>query len=168
MEVRIKKLPNFKAVVRDVVNAGKNGVYAGMFMIQREAATIVRAERYATGHLARSIQVSGPFRRGDNIEGKVYPDAPYAPFVEYDTRPHVAPMEPFRIWATVKGFRATGRSFRRGTRRHTNLAIAGWLAVKHRGTKGIHFMRRAREARGEEAKRTVIRYLKGAIEKYGG
>lgn len=164
--VRVAELPDLHRVAEDVVDAAAKGVMAGAHVIAAEAQRIVREERFATGHLMQSIHPSGPFRDGGNIVATVSADAPYAPFVEYDTRPHVAPFAPFVGWATTKGFRMTGRSFKRGTAANYNLARAGWLAVKKRGTKGIHFMRRAYEAKNEEAKQLIIRYVREALARY--
>jgi hypothetical protein len=165
-QVRVVELPNLHAVARDVLAAGAKGVIAGAHVIAAEAQRIVREERFATGHLMQSIHPSGPFRDGGNIVATVSADAPYAPFVEYDTRPHVAPFAPFVGWATTKGFRMTGRSFKRSSKANTNLARAGWLAVKKRGTKGIHFMRRAFEAKHDQAKQLIIRYVREALARY--
>jgi len=169
--VRVAQLPDLTKVKDVAMDAGARGIAAGCHVFQREAVFIIHAERrVATGTLARSISVTNPPLRADNqIIGTVFADAqkaPYAPFVEYDTRPHVAPFKPFVDWAVSKGNREFDVPVRRGSKRHMDLARAGWLAVKKRGTKGIHFMRRAYEAKNEEAKELIIRYVREALARY--
>lgn len=164
--IRVEQLPNLDEVAREVVDAAVTGVKRGLVLMQGEAARIVRAERFATGHLIQSLHTEIMPPEGGNIVGTLSAEAPYAPFVEYDTRPHIAPLSAFDAWATAKGFRATGKSSKRGTKKHSALARAGWVAVKKRGTKGIHFMQRTYEGKIEEAKAQVDKAVKGALDKY--
>ncbi|GMA49322.1 hypothetical protein GCM10025857_06790 [Alicyclobacillus contaminans] len=166
-EIRVEHMPDLQAVARAVVDAGAKGLRTGLHIMQAEAARIMRAERYATGHLAQSLNVNVLPPDGGNITGTLSAEAPYAPFVEYDTRPHIAPLGAFDSWATVKGFRATGVSLRRGTPLHSQLVIRGWLAVRKRGTKGIHFMRRAYLAKSQEAVQIVKQRIQEALDNYG-
>lgn len=162
MQADVEQKPDLGRIKEVVREAGEKGVHRGMVRFQNGAATIIRAERFATGHLAQSLH-NETMADGNTITGTMQPEAPYAPFVELDTRPHIAPMAAFLPWATVKGFRATGQSFRRGTPEHNGLAIAGWLAVKHRGTKGIHYMKRSFDANHDEAVNDVKQAIQGAI-----
>lgn len=168
MSWEIEHQPDLGGLKDAVRNAARRGVRQGLSIMQSSAVKSVRAQRMATGQLAQSIQVKHVTGAGDTITGEVSPGVSYAPYVEWDTRPHVAPMGAFDSWATVKGFRATGRSFKRGTPKHSALATAGWLAVKTKGTKGIHFMRHAYEDHGAEAQARTAEQVKGAIRDYGG
>lgn len=168
MSLEMEQKPDLEGLKKAVKDAGHKGIRQGLSIEQDAAVRSVRAQRFATGHLAQSIQVKNVVDDGDTISGSMGPEAPYAPFVEYDTRPHIAPMGVFDSWAAVKGFRATGTSFKRGTPKHSALATAGWLAVKIKGTKGIHFMQHAYEDHGTEAEEKAVEVVKGAISDYAG
>lgn len=168
MSFRLIRKPDLNGIARVAVEGGVKGIRQGLNIMQRDAATTIRSKRFATGHLAQTLHSEVLPPDGDNIVGTLGAEAPYAPFVEWDTRPHIAPIGAFNGWATAKGFRSTGRSFARGTAQHSNLAKAGWLAVKVKGTKGIHFMKHAYEQKGTEAQLKATEKIKGAISDYAG
>ncbi|MCO7177018.1 hypothetical protein ACFP7A_01220 [Sporolactobacillus kofuensis] len=168
MSFRIVNKPDFNGLARAAIEGGVKGVRQGLNILQRDAAETIRTKRFATGQLAQSLHSEVLPPDGDNIMGVMGAEAPYAPFVEYDTRPHIAPIGAFNGWATVKGFRSTGRSFVRGSVAHSSLAKAGWIAVKTKGTKGIHFMKHAYEEKGNEAQMKVAEKVKGEISDYAG
>lgn len=166
MRMRVARLPNLDAVARAAVDGAARGMKRGLLAIQGEAQRIVHEERYATGHLAQAFHTALLPPENGRLVGTLANVAPYAPFVEYDTRPHVAPIEPFLRWATTKGFRATGRSFWAGSSSQRRLGIIGWLAVKRRGTKGIRFMKRAYDAKHGEARDQIFAAIREALRRY--
>lgn len=168
MSLEIEHKPDLEGLKQAVRDAAPKAIRQGLGIMQSAAVKSVRAQRMATGQLAQSIQVKNVVDDGDQVSGELSPGVPYALYVEKDTRPHVAPIAPFYPWATVKGFRSTGQSFRSGTPNHTDLARAGWVHVKVKGTKGIHFMQHAYEDHGEEAQDKAAEVVKGAISDYAG
>lgn len=166
MPMRVTQMPDLDAVARAAIDGAVLGMREGLEIIRAEAAMIVHAERYATGHLQQSLHAEVLPPQGSSLEGTVGSSAPYAPFVEYDTRPHVAPFAPFLPWATVKGFRGTGRSFVAGSAPQARLARIGWLGVKLHGTKGIHFLERALDSKGGPARDRIFARIREAVSRF--
>lgn len=80
--------------------------------------------------------------------GRVWTDAAYAPFVEFDTRPHMPPVDALRGWAGRKGLNPW--------------AVA--MAIKRRGTRGRHMFELGLE-RSKGAIQGLMRDLAQAIER---
>ena len=68
------------------------------------------------------VSVSGPV-----VQGVVGSNVDYAPYVEYDTRPHWPPIDALQLWAE----------------RHGTSAFLVARAISQRGTKGKRFLGRA-------------------------
>lgn len=166
MPMRVVQMPDLDAVARAAVKAAVRGVEDGLKLMQNEAAQILRRERHATGHLSQSLHTEILPQQNGRIMGMMGPSEPYGPWVEYDTRPHVAPFAPFLPWATRKGWNATGKSWRSGSKEQLEVARSGWLAVKRRGTKGIHYLRRAFQRHESDVARLVQQYVGEAVRRY--
>jgi hypothetical protein len=154
MQIELEQEPDFDGLKDKTISAGKQGVRRGLIRMQNEAAQEIREKRFNTGHLVQSLHHDID-DSGTVITGHMAPEAPYAPFVEFDTRPHIAPFAPFITWAVTKGFRGTGKSFSRGSANNLAVARAGWVGVRKHGTKGIHFMENAYDLEKEAAKEDV-------------
>ena len=73
---------------------------------------------------------------GNIIMGVVGSNVKYAPFVEFDTKPHWVPKGVLAIWAK---------------RHHVKESIVRWGISRH-GTKGKHYLQRAFETNEEKIK----------------
>lgn len=132
-----------------------------------------RNESWVTGQLAKSGRVEVN-KTKDMIEGELLFGAPYSAYVEYGTRPHVAPLgpslaknqsgapditsNPLDYWAWRKGektiipCRLGGKWF--GF--HTSLGWGVWKKIMARGTDPHPYLRPAID----KAKRDVPNLLK--------
>lgn len=82
-----------------------------------------------TGRLRASI--TPEVRSGtDTVEGIVGSNVTYAPFVEFDTRPHWPPIAALRVWAE---------------RHHANAFLVA-RAISRHGTIGKHYLQKAFDA----------------------
>lgn len=86
-----------------------------------------------TGALAQSWKVEPR----DYDEVVVFSNLQYAPFVEYGTRPHRAPIDPLRKWAHLK-LNKSGKELER-------TAWAIWQKIARKGTEGKRYLRDALE-----------------------
>lgn len=84
-----------------------------------------------TGALAQSWKVEPR----DYDEVVVFSNLQYAPFVEYGTRPHRAPIEPLRKWAHLK-LNKSGKELER-------TAWAIWRKIATKGTEEKRYVRDA-------------------------
>lgn len=160
------QLPDLHSVAKAVVDAAAKGAFRGGLMIEGRAKEIVREERFATGRLMQSISTKMLPPDEGRIVVVVGSHEPYAPFVEYDTRPHTPPIEPLLRWATTKGYRTTGRSYRSGSEAQKRLAWIAWAAIRRRGTKGIHFLARAAQEKKQEVIEHVNRSVREAVSRF--
>jgi phage gpG-like protein len=79
-----------------------------------------------TGRLRASI--TPEVRSGtDTVQGIVGSNVSYAPFVEFDTRPHWPPIAALKVWAE---------------RHHANAFLVA-RAISRRGTIGKHYLQKA-------------------------
>lgn len=94
----------------------------------RDAAqeNVVQGGRVNTGRLRDSIRAFRPVKTADGYTAGAGTDVPYAPYVEWDTRPH-----------EIRPRRAKALRFMVGGQ------IIFAQKVNHPGTTGIHFMSRA-------------------------
>jgi len=100
-----------------------------------------------TGDLRASIvpEIRTP---GDEIQGVVGSKRLHAPFVEFDTRPHMPPLKKLEVWA----------------RRHGTSAYVVALAIRRRGTKGKKYLTKALESNSGKIKALLGKTV-GAIVK---
>jgi hypothetical protein len=144
-----------EAMVR---GAGK-GLLRAALLMQNEAVRIIRAERMATGQLSQSIHSELLPPQGTQLTAMVVAGQPYGPFVEVDTRPHVAPFAAFMPWAVAKvGRGAEGPP--------EVLARRAWAAVAAHGTKGIHFFERSYQMHRAQVPALVRDGMKEALAPY--
>ena len=133
-----------------------------LIITQRE---VVERTPTAWGNLAASIthqvQVSGGVVTGEvgtNAGGK---KAPYALWVEEDTRPHMPPLEPLIAWVRKKGLsgayslKTRRRLGSKTTQAEQDKSMAYMIAlkIKHHGTKGRHMFREGLTATRPEIQR---------------
>ena len=176
--VVVEESPDLRALARLILAGGLKGLRQGAEMVRSSAVELVFTERRATGHLAQSIYSEVLPPEGDVLQAIAAPAAPYAPFVEWDTRPHNAPPEPLLLWAAVKGgagvsieaeppFWVKHWFMENGGAAYpeevVNLAAWAWLGIREHGTKGIHFMSRAYEDNLERAVEAIERGVQEAI-----
>lgn len=108
----------------------KTLMVAGMDLEARIVENIIeRASN--TGALAQSWKVEPR----DYDEVVVFSNLQYAPFVEYGTRPHRAPIEPLRKWAHLK-LNKSGKELER-------TAWAIWRKIATKGTEEKRYVRDA-------------------------
>lgn len=74
-------------------------------------------------------------RNASKILAEIGPTVSYGPFVEEDTEPHWAPIDPFKKWAREK-FGAVGRE-------KDSIAYAARWKVAQEGTRGAYVLRDA-------------------------
>lgn len=79
-----------------------------------------------TGRLRASITPEVR-QSGEEVQGIVGSNVTYAPFVEFDTRPHWPPIAALRVWAE---------------RHHANAFLVA-RAISRRGTIGKHYLQKA-------------------------
>jgi hypothetical protein len=119
----------------------------------------------ATGRYAKSLDRQ-VIVRGREVRGQIIARAPYAEYVEYDTRPHWPPFEPIYDWVQAKGLGA-GKEQR-------SIAYLVCRAIARRGTRGQHVLERSMEryhakfhqALGNEVYRIMVRRSKEAARGY--
>lgn len=91
-----------KTLTQEAIRDLKKETYASGFDIQRKAKENLKdLEAWDTGNLANTIVVK---REDQGLTSKIEAQAPYAPYVEYGTRPHFPPMDALEGWARRHGF----------------------------------------------------------------
>lgn len=180
-------LEQFAEAVRNIPKEGEQAVIRGLRSTARicqryTVEEIRRAQPYAPvdrGELANSVDTA-------TIEtGAItHVDAPHAPFIEFGTRPHWAPLEALTEWVRRKGIVGKRRksetrseAARRGweTRRRRAAGLPDYdeaeiqkvakliqYKIAHHGTKPRHFMKKAYERAVERMRREVLKELRTA------
>lgn len=78
----------------------KGEVYATALDMQKRAKVNVK-KSWDLGNLANSIMIH---KVDDGMNCRIFPEAPYAIYVEYGTKPHFPPPEALEGWARRHGF----------------------------------------------------------------
>jgi hypothetical protein len=101
-----------------------------------------------TGRLRASI-VPEVRRRERTIEGIVGSNVVYAPYMELGTRPHWPPMDALEVWA----------------RRHGTSAFIVARAISRRGTKALHYLKRAVDSNLGKIKNRLSKAVGAIVER---
>ena len=103
-----------------------------------------------TGNLRASIETSVD-TPVNALEGRVFTNIPYAPFIEHNCVPHYPPWAPIRAWARTHGVDA---------------AVVH-RAIEMRGTIGKRYFGRAVEKRGAEVVGMFETTVTDIVQRYG-
>ncbi|MBU0691547.1 HK97 gp10 family phage protein [bacterium] len=91
-------------------------------------SAVIPKTPHASGTLRSSIQPAEPIVLHNSITGAVSTSLPYAPYVEYGSKPHWAPIGPLLLWAQRK-------------HHDPRIAYIAQKAIAKRGTKAWHMFR---------------------------
>ena len=102
------------------------------------------------GNLRGSLQTSVD-TPANALEGRVFTNVPYAPFIEYDCAPHYPPWGPIRAWAKAHGV----------------AAAVVHLAIQARGTLGKRYLGRAVDEKEGDAVGMFEDTVSDIVARYG-
>lgn len=144
---------NMEKAVRDLHGTPMlNAMRDAALMVERDAKNnLVGYESPSvggvdTGRLRASITPEVT-THGDTVQGVVGSNVKYAPYVEFDTRPHWPPLAALEVWA----------------RRHHTTAYLVARAISIRGTIGKHYLQRAFDANKDKIEARLGKAVEGIV-----
>lgn len=108
-----------------------------------------------TGILRASITPQVTLQ-GSTVQGVVGSNKTYAPYVEFDTRPH---------WPYAKGIPMENQPIVLWARRHGANAYLVARAISQRGTYGKHFLQKAFDANKDKIERRIGQAVEAIVSK---